>query len=208
MPASHPTRSRPGAHWYLIGIVLVVTGPIALAWALWAGSDAIGVVNHRFRAPGDATVQIATPGSYSIWRGVTDERSLVIPEDIRITIIEPMLGAEHDLEPVLGPTERIGSRQRFEIARTTLGRPGPYAIVIGGGFPEGEFEFGPSIGPGIAGGGLVTPRLATGVGSGALTLGTLLFGSLSLIGFVAGAAIIVLVWIARDRSRPDAQGHD
>ena len=208
LPQPRARPEAPGAHWYGIAAVLIVMGPVALAWSLWTGAAAISGVNVRFSAPGSVAVRIAGPGAYSVWRDVTDEPSSMIPEDLRITIIEPMRGDEFELEPILGPTERVGSRQRFEIARATLPTPGPYEIVVEGGFDPGGFEFGPSVGPGIASGGLVTPRLANGFGAGALTLSTLLFGSLSVIGLVAGVGIIVFVWIARDRSTAGVHGQD
>ena len=200
MPKPYSTRSRPGAHWYIVAAVLIGMGPIALVWSLWTGAGVISGANHRFTAPGFVAVQITAPGEYSLWRILDQETTAPIPENIRITIVEPTQGAEFDLEPIPGAPERIGRRERVEIARTRLPHPGPIEIIVEGEFQPGVFEFGPSIGSGLAGGGLVTPRLAEGFGTGALVLNTLLFGSLSFVGIIAGVAIIVIVWIARDRS--------
>ena len=200
--------SPPGAHWYLVGVVLIVMGPIALAWSLHNGARAVTAANIRFTAPGETTVQLIEPGEYSLWRVLGEDEPAVIPEGFLATVIEPMRGAEFDLEPTAGRVERYGSTRRFEIARASIPAPGPYEIAVAGVPAPSVFEFGPSVGPGAAGGGLVAPRFAQDIGAGALTLSTILFGSLSVIGFLAGVVVLVGVWVARDRgrsgSRPDA----
>jgi len=180
--------------------VLIIMGPVALAWSLWTGARVIGAANWKFTGPGGAAVQITSPGTYSLWRTLARDESAPIPEGIRIVIVEPTRGEEFELEPLMGAPERIGSRVRAEIARATLSRPGPYEIDVSGDFPPGLYEFGPSTGPGLAAGGLITPRLLSGSAPGVLTLSTLLFGALSIIGIITGVAVLVTVWIARDRA--------
>jgi len=214
MPTRHPRLSQnPGAHWYLVGAVLIVMGPIALVWSLFAGASALTAGNQRFTAPGGATVRTSAPGEFSLWRVLEEGASPAIPDGIRITITEPTLGGEYELEPIPGVAERIGDIQRIEIARTSLPTPGPIEVYVEGHFDPGEFQFGPSTGPGLAGGGLVGPSIASNLSGGIYSVGTLLFGSLSIVGMILGVTVIVVVWVARDRSgrmddEPDDQLQD
>ena len=193
----------PGAQWYLIGAILIVMGPIALVWSLLAGSSALTAGNQQFTAPGGATVRTTAPGEFSLWRVLDENDSPAIPEGIRITITEPTLGSEYELEPIPGAAERVGGIQRVEIARTRLPNPGPIEVYVDGAFEASEYQFGPSTGPGLAGGGLVGPSIASNLSGSVYTIGTLLFGSLSIVGTILGVTVIVAVWIARDRSGSD-----
>lgn len=196
--AAEPKRP-PGAHWYLVAVVLMVMGPIALYWSLSRGAEAIASSVIRFASADSASVRITQPGAYSLWRILDEDDEPFIEETFVATIIEPTRGAHFELEPIAGVIEGVGDSRRFEIARTSIRERGPYIIEVAGAGATSSFEFGPSSGPGPAGGGLAVSRMASNLGAGALTLSALLFGSLSVIGFLIGAVILVVVWVARDR---------
>ncbi|MCB9847893.1 MAG: hypothetical protein H6814_05715 [Phycisphaeraceae bacterium] len=209
-----PSRARrradrvPGALWIVVGVALIAAGPIALALTLWIDSAASAAITTRFEAPGEVTVVIASPGEYALWQVLGPGEGPTLPEDWRLTMVEAARGREFGVEPQPGPVERTGMTERAEVARVRLTRPGPFTVVVEGTMPPIQYEFGPAVGPGLAGGGLAAPRLLSDAATGVRTLGVLVFGSLSVIGFVVGGSMIVRAIGVRRRARGGDQSQD
>jgi hypothetical protein len=182
--------AMPGRKWYAIALLILVVGGVAAAGVILLGLSGLTRELPQILVPGDATLTVNRPGTYTIFF----ERDTVVNGQIystsgdlsslRVRVISPN-GAPISLsEPAVGTTYSIGGRSGVAVLACDLSQPGTYALEAG--YADGRRE----------------PRgvLAIGLGVGA-RIATTILAAFALGGGAALAALVVAAVTFRQRRR-------
>jgi len=207
MTSSVPVRIKPSRWFYVIGIVILVGGPITSSIFLFSAAisnigDMTEVPSVQVVVPGTNDITLSQTGKYAIfyeYRSMVDNRIYSTGEDIpgiQVNLVSKDTGAEIPLSAAsMNSTYTVGGRSGIGLFDFVINQPGIYELSAS--YPaaqEQQEEQGPEIVLAVIHSSVMEKIFGSIMGTVAGAL------AIVFVPFAVGIAIIIITFLKRRKA--------